>query len=144
MIFLFPRWDMLVPWRVYNVANLNSSRHGLPSTFTNGFTNFWWIFLRSPKPKLHSGWRFRHSCPIHSEDLLTCKIIRDTTAHQAIVAYLGEMSGLRMSWNGRVSFVPKTTFRFLLVKKLKLSEEHSRQFFLNDGVVSYSPAYLPF
>ena len=32
LIFLFPRWDMLVPWMVYTVANLTSSRHGLPST----------------------------------------------------------------------------------------------------------------
>ena len=35
MIFLFPRWDMLVLWMVYNVANLTSSRHGLPSCPSN-------------------------------------------------------------------------------------------------------------
>ncbi len=85
--------------------------------------SYWLAFFEVQKTQLQTN----DEIPVHDEDLLTCKIIRDTTAHQAIVAYLG------------YSDVVQEEFFFL--KQLMLSEEHSNHFFFN-GMVS--PAYLHF
>ena len=35
MIFLFPRWDMLVPWRVINYTGPNATHHFYPSSIVH-------------------------------------------------------------------------------------------------------------
>ena len=71
MIFLFPRWDMLIPWRVISmdlwIISIEIRRHGGGDSSTHPFLvhrylgmmiQFDYIISNSLGPQNHEKWRF--------------------------------------------------------------------------------------